>query len=149
MERLIKKYIDKLSPTCQDEGGENFAYAVFRIVVSLMFFLHGTQKIFGFFGGVDGMGGTVPVAGLIWFAGLIEVVVGALVFFGVFTRLASLVAVIEMLIAYLIVHLPAGLNPILNKGELAIMYLVSFLVIFRYGGGKMSLGKKYCKYEKS
>lgn len=147
MNEIFKQYIQKISPVCQDEGGENYAYAIFRIVVSAMFFLHGAQKFFGLIGGVDGAGQTASMMSLFWFAGLIEVVVGILVFLGVFTRLASLAAMIEMVVAYAVVHFSKGAIPLLNGGELVIMYFVSFLIIFRYGAGKLSLEKKYCERE--
>ena len=145
MNEVIKQFIQRLSPVCQDEGGENYAYAIFRIVVSLLFFLHGAQKFFGLMGGIDGIGGTAQFASLPWFAGLTEVVVGLAVLVGVFTRLAAMLGVIEMAVAYFLVHLPLGINPLFNRGELAILFLVSFLIIFYYGAGKFSLEKKYCK----
>lgn len=148
MNEIFKQYIQKIAPVCQDEGGENYAYAIFRIAVSAMFFLHGAQKIFGILGGVGGAGQTATLGSLFWFAGLIEIVVGVLVLVGIFTRLAALVAVIEMVVAYFVIHFAKGAIPLLNGGELAVMYLVSFLVIFRYGAGKLSLEKKYCKVEK-
>lgn len=142
MKEVLKQFTEKISPNCRDEEGENHAYAIFRIVVAVMFFAHGLQKMFGLFGGVDGAGASVVFGNLFWFAGLIEIVVGALVFLGIYTRMAALVGLVEMLVAYFVVHLASGLIPLLNGGELAIMYLVSFLVIFRYGGGKWSLEKR-------
>ena len=147
MKNLIKGYMARLSPNCSDEDGNNSAYTVFKVIVSVMFFAHGAQKIFGFFGGVGGSGATAEFASLIWFAGLVEVLVGGLVFLGVFTRLAALVAVVEMLVAYFMVHFAKGINPLANGGELALMYLAAFLVISRYGAGKLSLEKKISKYE--
>ncbi|EKE11253.1 MAG: DoxX family protein [uncultured bacterium] len=147
MNEIIKQFMQKISPDCRDEDGNNYPYVVFRLVVSAMFFMHGAQKIFGFFGGITGSGGTVDFAGMIWFAGLIEVVAGILIFVGIFSRLAAVVAIIEMAVAYITAHLPNGINPLLNKGELALMYLVSFLVITRYGSGKWSLEKMWRKKE--
>ncbi|MFA5961247.1 MAG: DoxX family protein [Parcubacteria group bacterium] len=138
--------MQKISSGCHDEDGDNTAYTVFRLIVSAMFFMHGAQKFFGLFGGIGGHG-AVPFFSLFWFAGLVEVVVGLLVFFGVFTRLAALLGVIEMLVAYFLVHFPAGLNPLFNGGEVALLYLASFLVMFRYGAGKLSLEKKIRKRE--
>lgn len=143
MEGIFKQSMQKLVPGCHDENGDNYVYAAFRLVVASMFFLHGAQKIFGLLGGVTGSGASVPFATLFWFAGLIEVSVGILIFFGLFTRLAAIVAVAEMVAAYFIVHLAKGAIPLLNGGELALMYLVSFLVIFRYGAGKLSLEKMW------
>ena len=147
MTAIIKNYAQKIAPACQDENGNNLAYAIFRIVVSGMFFMHGAQKIFGLFGGLGPHGGTVQLGSLFWFAGLIEVAVGFLIFFGVFTRLAALFAVIEMGVAYFMVHFSHGLDPLHNGGELALLYLVSFLVMFRYGAGKLSFEKTIFKRE--
>ncbi|KKP68660.1 MAG: DoxX family protein [Candidatus Moranbacteria bacterium GW2011_GWE1_35_17] len=148
MNEIIKQFIQKVSPVCQDEGGENYAYAIFRIVVSVLFFLHGIQKFFGLFGGIDGAGHAAELMSLAWFAGLIEVAVGIAVLIGIFTRLAAIVGFIEMLMAYFMAHFPTGLNPLLNGGELALMFAVAFLIIFRYGAGKLSLEKKYCNMER-
>ncbi|KKP66538.1 MAG: DoxX family protein, partial [Candidatus Moranbacteria bacterium GW2011_GWE2_35_164] len=52
------------------------------------------------------------------------------------------------LMAYFMAHFPTGLNPLLNGGELALMFAVAFLIIFRYGAGKLSLEKKYCNMER-
>lgn len=147
MEGIFKRFMQKISPLCSDENGNNYFYTVFRLVVATMFFMHGAQKIFGLFGGVNGVGGSVPFVGLFWFAGLIEIAVGTLIFAGLFTRLAAMVAIVEMISAYFIVHLAKGAVPLLNGGELAIMYLVAFLVILRYGAGKLSLEKAWWKSE--
>jgi putative oxidoreductase len=147
MKEVIRQFIQKKAPFCRDENGENYAYAVFRIVTSAMFFMHGAQKFFGLLGGAGGSGEAAAFGSLFWFAGLIEVVVGILVFVGVFTRLAAAIAVIEMLVAFFMVHYPKGIIPLLNGGEVAVLYFAIFLIIFRYGAGKLSLEKMYCKSE--
>jgi putative oxidoreductase len=147
MNEIIKQFMQKISPDCRDEDGNNYPYLVFRLVVSGMFFMHGAQKIFGLSGGITGSGGTAEFASLVWFAGFIEAASGALIFFGIFSRLAALIAMIEMAVAYVTVHLAGGFNPLLNKGELALMYLVSFLIISRYGSGMWSLEKMWRKRE--
>lgn len=147
MNEIIKQFMQKISPDCRDEDGNNYPYLLFRLVVAAMFFMHGAQKIFGFSGGITGSGGTADFASLIWFAGLIEAAAGILIFLGIFSRLAAIIAIIEMAVAYITAHLPNGINPLLNKGELALMYLVSFIVISRYGSGKWSLEKMWRKKE--
>lgn len=147
MSEIVKQYIQKISPDCRGEDGENNFYAFFRIVVGLMFFLHGAQKLFGLMGGMDGNGLSAMFATLPWFAGLIEVVVGIFIFLGIFVRIAASLAAIEMAVAYLTVHLQMGINPLSNGGELAFMYLVSFLLIFYYGAGRWSLEKSLNKTE--
>ena len=75
-------------------------------------------------------------------AGLIEVIVGVLIVFGLWTRLVALVGVIEMLVAWFAVHAAKGVwNPLQNGGEAAVLYFAAFLVLFSYGAGKWSLDK--------
>ena len=64
-----------------------------------------------------------------------------------FTRLAAAVSAIEMVIAYFKVHAPNGLIPLVNQGELALLYFVAFLVLMVYGAGKWSLEKALMKKE--
>jgi putative oxidoreductase len=123
------------------QGGDYF-YFVFRIFVGLLFFQHGMQKLFGVFGGH-----TVPVVGFLGLAMIIEFAGGLAITFGFFTRLAAIVAAVEMIVAYFMVHFPNGIIPIVNKGELALLYLASFLVIMTYGGRKWSLEKALWKKE--
>jgi putative oxidoreductase len=124
-EKYVSKYNDVL-------------YLVFRILVGGMFFLHGWDKIF-----VKGM----AVTSLFGFAGVVELVVGAAVALGFFTRAAATLGGIQMIVAYFKVHVPKGLNPLANGGELALMYLAAFLVLLIYGAMKYSLEKQWLKKE--
>jgi putative oxidoreductase len=74
-----------------------------------------------------------------WFAGAIELVGGALLALGLFTRLAALIMSGEMAFAYFISHAPAGFFPILNRGDAAILYCFIFLYIAFAGGGPWSV----------
>lgn len=143
MPRLIGKIIN------QDEtsNDKSYVYAIFRTVVALLFMQHGAQKLLGDFGGVDGAGATVEFFSLLWFAGVIELFGGGLIVLGLFTRLAAILAVVSMAYAYFIVHLPAGFFPIINRGELALIYLASFLLILKNGTGRFSLEKAIFKKE--
>jgi putative oxidoreductase len=123
-------------------------HAVFRIVVGLLFVGHGAQKLFGWSGGnaVDLMNlFSFNMSSLFVLAGLIEFFGGLLIVFGLFTRTAALVSALDMVGALAIVHLPNGLNPFANGGELALLYLVAFLVILSYGPGKWALDNKLFK----
>ena len=111
-------------------------HVVFRVLVGLMFFLHGGQK-FGWFGGQ-----AQPLMGLMGAAGIIEIVVGLLVLVGFWTRFAAAVGAVEMIVAYGMVHASGGWNPLVNKGELALLYLGAFLVLVAYGAGPWRLDKK-------
>ena len=101
--------------------------------------------MFGAFGGVGGQ--PVELLSLFGLAGLIEFLGGIAITLGLFTRLAAFIAGIEMLVAYFMAHIPNGAVPLLNQGELALLYFASFLVITVYGAGKWSLEKAIMKKE--
>jgi putative oxidoreductase len=111
-----------------------YSYAVFRIVAGGMFLLHGTQKLFGFPAAPP-----MPVNGLMWTAGAIELVCGALILLGLFGSVAGFIAAGEMAVAYFMVHARGGLWPIVNQGELAVLYCFAFLYIAAAGSGVWSV----------
>ena len=112
-------------------------YGGFRVVFGLLFLCHGLAKIFGLFGGAPG---EMP-APMLWAAGLIELIGGACVAAGLFTRWAAFLCSGQMAVAYFMHHQPAGLLPIENKGELAALYAWGFLFIAAHGPGAWSLDK--------
>ena len=89
---------------------EEQVYSLLRIVVGSLFSCHGLQKIFGLFGGAPA---EMPL-GLLWTAGLIELMAGALVALGVYTRPAAFLASGLMAVAYFIAHQAQGLLPIVS-----------------------------------
>ena len=115
-------------------------YFVFRVLVGLMFFMHGAGKLFGWFGG-----SVVGFSGLMGLAGILEFLIGLAVLLGLWTRLAALGGALVMLVAYFMAHL--SLNPLTGGGELAVMYFVAFLVMLGHGAGKWSLEQKLWKKE--
>ena len=104
-------------------------YALFRIVAGFLFIFHGLQK-FGMFGGQ-----AMPLASLMGVAAIIEVVGGLLIMIGLFTRPAAFIASGEMAAAYFMAHQPKGALPILNAGELAVLFCFAFLYIATRGAG--------------
>lgn len=118
-------------------------YAIFRIVVGLMFAQHGAQKLFGWFGA----NGTVPILSLIGVVGVIELVGGLAIAVGFFSRLASIGGMAVMVGALATVHFPQGLVPIVNKGELALLFLVCFIMVAVHGNGKWSFEQSLLKKE--
>jgi len=119
-------------------------------LVGFLFLQHGGQKLFGWFGGLGGDGQGVALFSLIGAAGLIEFIGGLFVILGLFTRLAALVVVIELIIAYVKSHAPKGWNPFIfggNGGELALLFLAAFLVLVVYGSGKWGFEKALLKKE--
>lgn len=110
-------------------------YFIFRLLVGLLFFMHGAQKLLGWFSDNE------PVAfmSLMGLAGIIELVGGLAIVLGIFTRPVAFIGALEMLVAYFMVHAPNGANPLLNKGELALLYFAAFLVLATQGAGKFAL----------
>jgi len=111
--------------------------AVLRVIVALLFIEHATIKLFGFPPG--GAPGLQPVGTLLWVAGVIEIITGALVFLGLFTRPAAFIASGEIAIGYWMFHGPKSFWPALNNGEAAILFCFAFLYIASAGPGAWSV----------
>ena len=111
---------------------------VFRILVGLMFVMHGTVKLFGFPSGSPAAVGTWPA----WWAGVLEVVLGLLITVGFFTRIAAFVASGMMAVAYFWMHFPDGFWPIDNGGETAALYSFIFLLLVFTGPGALSINRR-------
>jgi putative oxidoreductase len=109
-------------------------YAIMRIVVGLTFAMHGLQKMFGVLGGQK-----MPVSSFPGFGGVIELVAGLLIAIGLLAGWAAFVASGEMAVAYFMVHFPQSFWPIVNKGELAVVYCFVFLYIASRGAGIWSV----------
>ncbi len=110
-----------------------WAYAVMRIIVGLLFATHGAQKAFGMFGG------KAASAGHMIFAGWVELLGGLLIALGLLTRPAAFLASGLMAVAYFMAHAPGGWHPVINKGELAVVYCFLFLYMFFRGSGPLAL----------
>jgi putative oxidoreductase len=121
MERWLGRYSEVL-------------YALMRLVVGLLFACHGAQKLFGALGGTQMTSNPMMLA-----AGIIEFVGGLLIAVGLQAGFAAFLASGQMAYAYFSVHAPGGFWPILNKGELAVLYCFVFLYIASRGSGKYSL----------
>ena len=81
----------------------------------------------------------LPVFGLIWFAGFLELVFGSLLTVGLFTRVAAFVLSGEMAFAYFIGHAPRHFIPLLNNGNLAVLYCFVFFYLAFAGSGPWSV----------
>lgn len=110
-------------------------YALLRIVVGLLFAMHGSQKLLEFPGDQP----PVEIASLMGLAGIIELVGGLMIAFGFLTRIAAFIASGMMAVAYFMAHAPQGPHPILNQGELAVVYCFVFLYIAAQGPGPWSV----------
>ena len=116
-----------------------------RIVVGFLYFTHGAQKILGWFGGFGEAGQTAELFTRYGAAGVLEVVGGLLIVFGLFTRPAAFVLSGQMAVAYFWIHVQNGLWPWVNRGELAVLYCFVFLFLTAAGGGSLSLDSVIAK----
>jgi len=115
-------------------------YALLRIASGCMFSFHGAQKILGWLAE-----GRVPVGSQMWVGGWIELAGGLCIMLGLFTRPAAFLAGGEMAVAYLQFHWKGQFGdqffPIINHGEMALLYAFIFLSVAARGPGKWSLDK--------
>src|SRR5688572_19615345 len=98
-------FLDRFSPQL---------LSVLRIMSALLFMAHGTAKLLGF--PPLEMFATPPELGsLAWFSGVLELVGGALLALGLFTRPVAFVLSGEMAFAYFIGHQPRATFPVQNE----------------------------------
>jgi putative oxidoreductase len=115
---------------------QGIVLSIMRMVVGLTFMSHGMQKVLGMLGGK-----VVPLASQVGVSGLLELVGGLLILVGLFTRPTAFILSGEMSVAYFTVHAPSGLWPIVNHGELAVLYCFVFLYLSCSGAGPLSLDR--------
>jgi putative oxidoreductase len=108
-------------------------YTALRVVVGLLFACHGAQKILGALGGHRATDAQGTIAGAIELGG------GLLIAVGLLTGFAAFLASGLMAFAYFMVHAQGGFWPILNKGELAVVYCFLFLYSASRGSGPYGL----------
>ncbi len=108
-----------------------------RIVTALLLIPHGTAKLFGVphIAMFDGL----RLVSLLGLAGILELVGGALLLLGVYTRPVAFLLSGFMASAYFIAHAQKSFLPILNQGELAVLYCFVLLYLSAVGGGAWSL----------
>ena len=109
--------------------------SIMRIVIALLFLQHGSQKLFAIPAGPQ----PASFSLLIVVAGVLEFFGGLLVLIGLFTRPVTFVLSGLMAVAYFMVHAPRGFLPLLNGGELAVLYCFVFLYLAVEGGGSWSV----------
>ena len=108
-------------------------FAILRIVAGFLYLCHGGQKLFGWFGAERAAVPLMILAGVIEFGG------GLLILLGLFTSVVAFIASGEMAVAYFMAHAPHGFFPIVNHGELAVLYCFLFLYFAAHGSGRLSL----------
>jgi putative oxidoreductase len=110
--------------------------AALRIVAGVLFLSHGLAKLIGF---PVAPPGVQPLTSLFGIGGVIEVVTGALIVLGLFTRAAAFVAAGQMAVAYWMFHAPQNFYPAANGGDAAILFCFVFLYIVAAGPGAFSV----------
>lgn len=111
--------------------------SVLRIITGFLFIAHGTQKLFN--SPASPQNAAAPLMSFIGFAGVLEFVGGLLILLGLFTRPTAFILSGMMAVAYFMAHAPQGFLPLVNKGELAVLYCFVFLFLAVAGGGVWSL----------
>ncbi len=116
---------------------EPMVLSVFRIITGLLLFQFGVAKLLKF--PPVPMFEKVEVLSLFGIAAIFEFIFGGLLILGLFSRLAAFILCGEMAFAYFIGHFPRGFIPLLNNGNLAIMFCFACLYLACAGGGPWSL----------
>ncbi|MDN5788166.1 DoxX family protein [Pseudorhodobacter sp.] len=109
--------------------------SVLRIMTALLFFAHGSQKLFGF----PASEFSPAAFSMMWSAGVLELVGGALLVVGLFTRPVAFVLSGMMAVAYFMAHAPQSFHPALNGGDAAVLFSFIFLYLVFAGPGVWSV----------
>jgi putative oxidoreductase len=112
-------------------------YCIMRLIVGLTLACHGAQKILGWFAKPGQPPASLDMTMTI--GGWIELICGLLIAIGLLTRPAAFLASGMMAVAYFMAHASGGFFPIVNRGELAVVYSWLFFFMFFYGPGRLSL----------
>jgi putative oxidoreductase len=112
---------------------------VLRIIAAFVFMQFGSAKLVAIPAAIMPGGGTAPLASLPGIAGSLELVGGAFLLLGLFTRPVAFLVSGEMAFAYFMGHAPQGFWPVLNQGSPAILFCYIWLYISSAGPGPWSL----------
>lgn len=115
---------------------EPVAYTLLRVIFGFLYACHGAQKLFGVLGGQAQLHNRLMLV-----AGVIELAGGVLIALGLLTRIAAFISSGEMAFAYFSVHAKGGFFPIINHGELAVIYCFVALFIACHGAGQFAIQK--------
>jgi len=114
-----------------------YILSLLRVVVGLLFLQHGLSKVFSF----PAPSPVPSLSGLLILAAFLETA-GALLFLaGAFTRIVAFILSGEMAFAYFMAHAPRSFYPVVNGGELAVIYCFIFLYFAFAGGGPLSVDR--------
>jgi putative oxidoreductase len=114
--------------------------SLLRIMTALLLLQHGTAKLFGFphVAMFDGL----KLFSLVGAAGILEFIGGLFLLLGLLTRPVAFILSGEMAFAYFLAHAHKSFFPILNGGELAVLYCFVLLYLAVAGGGGLSLDSR-------
>jgi putative oxidoreductase len=132
----IKSFVAKWTPGVQ---------SILRIIIALLFMEHGAQKLFGLPVAMEGF--TLSLFSLLGLAAILEFFGGLLLLLGLFTRPVAFILSGQMAAAYFIAHAPKSFWPVVNQGELAIVYCFVFFYLAFAGGGPWSLDRALRKID--
>jgi putative oxidoreductase len=113
--------------------------SVLRIITGLLFLEHGTQKLLGF---PPSPNPGPALFSLLGVQGILELAGGFLILIGFLTRPVAFILAGDMAVAYIMAHAPRGFFPVLNGGQLAILYCFVFLYLVVAGGGIWSVDEQ-------
>ncbi len=114
-----------------------YILSILRIVVGLLFLEHGLSKVFNF----PAPSPVPSLSGLLILAAILETIGAALFLVGAFTRIVAFILSGEMAFAYFMAHAPRAFYPLVNGGELAVIYCFIFLYFAFAGGGPLSVDR--------
>ena len=114
-----------------------YILSLLRIVVGVLFLQHGLSKVFNF----PAPSPAPSLSGLLILAAILETVGAALFLVGAYTRIVAFILSGEMAFAYFMAHAPRSFYPIVNDGELAVLFCFMFLYFAFAGGGPLSVDR--------
>jgi putative oxidoreductase len=114
-----------------------YILSLLRIVVGLLFLQHGLSKVFNF----PAPSPVPSLSGLLILAAILETVGAALFLVGAYTRIVAFILSGEMAFAYFMAHAPRSFYPVVNAGELAVLFCFIFLYFAFAGGGPLSVDR--------
>lgn len=113
---------------------KQITYFLLRTIPAFLFMLVGAKLLFGWFGGAP-----VPLASQMGIGGILELLGGAALLLGFYTRPVAFILAGEMAVAYFQFHAPQAFWPVQNQGMPAILFCFIFLFFAAHGGGGWSL----------
>ena len=114
-----------------------YILSILRIVIGLLFLQHGLSKVFNF----PAPSPVPSLSGLLILAAILETVGAALFLVGAYTRILAFILSGEMAFAYFMAHAPRSFYPVVNAGELAVLFCFIFLYFAFTGGGPLSVDR--------